>query len=149
MAKRKRRSKYGAGVSRIDQPDKRTHGFFVRLTRHGKVHNAFFADKSYGGKQKALAAAQKHYQSLLKKHGFRSRRDLAQIPRRKSASGIVGVRRFSVPHGKTKVWYWMATWSPKRGVLQRRTFSVRKYGEARAKKLAMKARSQGLRTMED
>jgi len=67
------------GISRIDQLEKRTHGFFVRLTRKGKIYNAFFADQSYGGKNKALAAAQKHYRKLLREHGQISRRDRAQI----------------------------------------------------------------------
>jgi hypothetical protein len=55
------------GISRIDQPEKRTHGFFVRLARQGKTHSAFFADKSHGGRQKALAAARQHYEMLLAK----------------------------------------------------------------------------------
>ena len=57
------------GISRIDQPEKHNHGFFVRLARHGKTHSAFFADKSHGGRQKALAAARQHYEMLLAKFG--------------------------------------------------------------------------------
>jgi hypothetical protein len=55
------------GISRIDQPKKHNHGFYVRLTRQGKTHSAFFADKSNGGREKALAAAQQHYEMLLAK----------------------------------------------------------------------------------
>jgi hypothetical protein len=57
------------GISRIDQPEKHNHGFFVRLAREGKTHSAFFADKSHGGRQKALAAARQHYEMLLAKFG--------------------------------------------------------------------------------
>jgi hypothetical protein len=57
------------GISRIDQPENRTHGFFVRLVRQGKSHSAFFADQSHGGRQKALAAARQHYEKLLAKFG--------------------------------------------------------------------------------
>jgi len=57
------------GISRIDQPGKRTHGFFVRLARQGKTHSAFFGDKSHGGRENALAAAQQHYEKLLAKFG--------------------------------------------------------------------------------
>jgi len=57
------------GISRIDQPSHRTYGYFVRLTRRRKIYNAFFADKSLGGKRNALAAARLHYQKLLRKHG--------------------------------------------------------------------------------
>jgi hypothetical protein len=74
-AKGKRRSKNAtgtAGISRIDQASTRTHGFFVRVgyhrTRDGSwrpKHRAFFGDASYGGKAKALKAAQ----NWLKKVG--------------------------------------------------------------------------------
>jgi hypothetical protein len=52
------------GVSRIDQPDRRTHGYFVRLgyarSRDGTTRpraTAFFGDASHGGKKGALRAA--------------------------------------------------------------------------------------------
>ena len=76
-----------AGISRIDQPSHRTYGFFVRLTRKGKNYNAFFADKSLGGKRKALAAARLHYQKLLRQHGPISRKYRAQsVPRKARAA---------------------------------------------------------------
>lgn len=138
-----------AGISRIDQPEKRTHGFFVRLIRKGKLHSAFFADLSWGGKKKALGAARKHYQQLLRKHGRISRRDWAQIQRRKGASGIVGVRKTVVPRGGRKLTYWIATWSPRPRMVRRKMFAVGKYGAARAKALAIKARKAGVRSMEE
>jgi hypothetical protein len=64
-----RRQKRMKGISRIDQQEKHNHGFFVRLKRRGKVHSAFFADKSNGGRPAALRAARKHYQKLLKQFG--------------------------------------------------------------------------------
>jgi hypothetical protein len=63
------KSKRMRGISRIDQPDKRTHGFFVRLQRRRKTYSAFFTDLKYGGKKRALTAAQKHYRKLLAKLG--------------------------------------------------------------------------------
>ena len=57
------------GISRIDQPEKHTHGFFVRMARQGKTHSAFFSDKTIGGRDQALAAAEAHYQQLLKTYG--------------------------------------------------------------------------------
>ncbi len=62
-------SKPNAGISRIDQPEKRTFGFFVRLMRKGKIHNAFFADRTHGGKKSALLAARKHYKKLVHQLG--------------------------------------------------------------------------------
>ena len=133
-----------AGISRIDQVEKRTHGYFVRLSRRGKMHSAFFADKTHGGKRRALKAAQKHYRKLVREHGRLSRRDWAQLPRRKGASGILGVRRVTI----TKT-YWVAHWSPRPQVIRRKAYSVEKYGAARAKALAIRARKAGVRSMKD
>ena len=55
------------GISRIDQPEKRTRGFFVRVSRRGKIHSAFFTDLKYGGKAEALGAAQLHRAKVLAK----------------------------------------------------------------------------------
>jgi hypothetical protein len=63
------------GISRIDQPEKRTHGFFVRLRRKGKMFTGFFGDKSHGGRDQALEAAQVYYQKLVKKHEAATRKD--------------------------------------------------------------------------
>jgi hypothetical protein len=70
------RRKSSPGISRIDQRDKRTHGFFVRLTRRGKTHSAFFTDRKYGGRKAAFAAAQLRYAALLKKFGPRTGKKL-------------------------------------------------------------------------
>lgn len=45
------------GIARIDQPEKKNHGYYVRMTG---VPAKFFPDKSNGGKNKALTAAQAH-----------------------------------------------------------------------------------------
>src|SRR5688572_2303285 len=131
-----------AGISRIDQPEKRTHGYFVRLARKGKIYPAFFGDKTHGGKRRALKAAQKHYQQLLRKHGRISRKEWAQMVRRKGASGIVGVRKVTV----TKT-YWVAHWSPRPNVHRKKAFSVKEHGAEKAKALAIAARMKGLRSM--
>ena len=53
------------GVSRIDQPEKKNHGWYVRVTYKGKTEQKFFADKSNGGKTKALKSAQGHRDHLV------------------------------------------------------------------------------------
>jgi hypothetical protein len=138
------------GISRIDQPHKHNHGFFVRLQRRGKTHSAFFADKQHGGRRKALKAAKAHYRKLLRKFGPSptiDRRSWAEIPRRKGSSGIVGVQLVAVQRGRFLREYWRATWSPRRRVVARRMFAVRKHGYRKAKLLAIRARREGLRNM--
>lgn len=55
------------GVSRIDQPEKKNHGWYVRVTFKGKTDQKFFADKGHGSKSKALKAAQEHRDTLVTK----------------------------------------------------------------------------------
>jgi hypothetical protein len=38
------------GISRIDQPEKHNHGWFVRVRLKGKTTSKFFADKLHRGK---------------------------------------------------------------------------------------------------
>jgi hypothetical protein len=144
-----RKSRKNAGISRIDQPEKRTHGFFVRLARKGKIYNAFFADKSHGGKTKALGAARKHYEDLVRKYGKISRRDWAQMERRVTSSGIVGVRKTEIVRNRRRKTVWIASWSPRPYIVRRKLFSVEKYGARKARELAIKARQTGLKSMEE
>jgi len=57
------------GVSRIDQPEKANHGWYVRITKNGHTEQKFFADKSYGGKDPALEQA-REFRDLLKEQIF-------------------------------------------------------------------------------
>jgi hypothetical protein len=137
------------GICRIDQPAKHNHGFFVRVSRRGKIHSAFFADKKHGGRKPAFVAAQEHYRKLRMKLGApknSSRRFWAELLRRKGRSGIIGVQKI-VDRRSGKTIVWKATWSPEPYVVRKRQFSVRKHGARRAKRLAIRARRAGLRRM--
>ena len=143
------RRKSTPGISRIDQPAKRTHGFFVRLWRKGRLHTAFFTDLRYGGKRKAFAAAQEHYRMLLAKHGAISRVDRARRMRRRGASGIQGVRFVLITRNGRRNDYWQAMWSTVPYVVRKKQFSVRLYGRRLAKLLARVAREEGVLNMAD
>lgn len=53
------------GISRIDQEEKKNHGWYVRVTLKGVITQKFFADKTCGGKSKALKSAQEHRNALV------------------------------------------------------------------------------------
>jgi recombination protein RecR len=55
------------GITRIDQPEKKHHGFYVRTTHRGNTHQKYFPDKSSGGKTKALKLARAYRDELLAK----------------------------------------------------------------------------------
>lgn len=62
----------GSGISRIDQPATRTHGYFVRLGYRKTTKgwrpklSAFFGDVSHGGQTKALRAARAWREEMAK-----------------------------------------------------------------------------------
>ena len=83
--KRKSRTTRHRGISRIDQPSTRTHGWFVRAgfykLRNGTYaprHRKFFGDVTHGGKRRSLAAAIAY---------------LAKVSRKQSGSRTKRVRR--------------------------------------------------------
>jgi len=137
------------GLSRIDQPEKHNHGWFIRLNCKGKRYSAFCSDKKCGGRSKALSKAQAIYAKMVKDHPPMSRKEFAQIGRRPNKTGIIGVTKLiKFVRGKKYV-FWQATWSPKPGQVAKKAFSVDKYGPTKAKKLAIKARKKGLSQMTD
>ncbi len=67
MTRRRSRPVRRRGISRIDQPSTRTHGWFVRAGfakrpdgNYAPRHRKFFGDLGYGGKRRALRAAQEY-----------------------------------------------------------------------------------------
>jgi hypothetical protein len=59
------RQRRNYGISRIDQPEKANHGWYVRITRGGHIMQKFFADKTNGSREAALIAARAYRDDLL------------------------------------------------------------------------------------
>ena len=76
------------GITRIDQPDKKNHGFYVRITHKGKSHQKYFPDKASGGKTKALAAAKAYRDQILAKMPKYKQEAASRKKRRIKKSGI-------------------------------------------------------------
>jgi hypothetical protein len=135
------------GISRIDQPEKRNHGWFVRLQRDGKRWSAFFSDRKNSGKAKALKNAQKFYAKLTKDNPPLKRSERAA--RKLASRSLQGVSKITTTiHGHTYS-FWQASWSPKSGTRKTVKFSINKYGSAKAKDMAVKARKSGLKSIKD
>ena len=130
-------------ISRIDQPHKHNHGYFVRITRNHKTESKFFPDKSNGGKRAALRAAKEYHTQL---QGWaESQKKKRTKPGARNTSGIVGVNRAV---NKTGEEYWQAAWVDSNGRRRNAKFSIKKYGEEKAKKMARKARREGVKEKE-
>jgi len=125
-------------ISRIDQPHKHNHGYFVRVTRNYKTESKFFSDKSNGGKRAALRAAKACQARMLE--WAESQKKKRQKPSVRNKSGIVGVNRAV---NKTGEEYWQAAWVDSAGRRRNAKFSTKKYGEEKAKRMARKARREG------
>jgi len=142
--KRKNKNK---GISRIDSGS--THGWFVRGYRNGKTYSKLFSDRKCGGKTKALNLA-KEYRDQLNE-------ELAAIPKKqrprrivtsdsRNTTGELGVSRTTKtgPNG-TKHDCYSVSWRPEPGVQKCTSFSVKKYGEKKAFKLAVEHRRNMMR----
>ncbi|HYE72959.1 MAG TPA: AP2/ERF family transcription factor [Blastocatellia bacterium] len=126
-------------ISRIDQPDKYNHGYYVRVTHNLTTKSKFFADKAHGGKRAALKAAKEFEEELIAANSRKK-----PVPSKRNKSGIIGVCRGIWIEAGEKVTYWQAAWIDENGNRKNRKFSVKKYGEEKARKMAIKARREGV-----
>lgn len=134
------------GITRIDQPEKKNHGFYVRITHRGKSHQKYFPDKSLGGKPKALKAAKAYRDSLLDKMPKYKQDAAAKKKRKIKQSGVVGVTHVVSKSPKDKLYeYWQAAWIDVDGNRRTAKFSISRYGNEKAMDMAKKARRDGLK----
>lgn len=145
-AKKSRSARY-KGISRIDQPEKHTHGWYVRVRYAGNHVAKFFPDKLNGGQRKALAAAVVFRDATEKTMG-KPRTERYVVGRsRRSRKATVGVRKVikSVRSASGEIKgspVYEVTWSPAPNVVQRTSVSIRKYGDREAYRRACEIRAR-------
>jgi AP2 domain len=133
------------GITRIDQPDKKNHGYYVRITHQGIRYQKYFPDKSSGGKVQALKAA-KNYRDGIVATLPESKQEAASKKRRPiKKSGITGVTHVVSKSVNGKDYdYWQAAWVDEANRRKTAKFSISRYGEDTALNLAKKARKEGV-----
>lgn len=126
-------------IRRIDH--NHFHGWLVSITRRGKRLEKYFSDHP-GGRHDARRRARQFRDRLLA--------TLAPPTRVKTrfslnTSGIIGVTlsRERTRAGRPLVRY-IASWPGRDGTRRKVTFSVGRYGNAKARRLAIQAREEGL-----
>lgn len=134
------------GITRIENYKRRADGWLVRLQSRGERYSEFFKDSDYGGESAALRAARRCYRRMLIEHPKLTRQENAERETVRTGD-IIGVRKLLKPRFGHVYEVWEARWSPKKYQRRVRTFSVEKYGENEAKRLAVEARLQGLGEM--
>ena len=139
-------------ISRIDTPQKRTHGWYVRVYFNRTMHSKFFSDSRFGGPDEALAEAIRHRNEIEQKIGKprTDRHVVTASPR--NQSGIIGVqrkiKRFRTRHGKlSECDVFEVTWNPEPNVIRRTSVSIDRYGKEEAFRRACALRLEKEREM--
>jgi len=137
----------------VDNEVSRTHGWLVTIQRRGVIYRKHFSDGVHGGKTKSFNAAKAYRDEVIAKHPPFSMREYSNIVKKNNRSGVVGVCRYcasetrDMPEEKQR-WFWVASWPLPDGRRKRVKFSVKKYGEEGAFKMALKARKDALKKLE-
>lgn len=124
------------GVSRVDNPKRNTHGWYVRVRFGGEGRARFFSDSVHGGRDKALQLAVDERNDLERELG-KPRTDRVIIAGSASnRSGTVGVKQTTKGGGPV----YEVTWSPRPHVVSRTSVSIRKWGQPEALRRALNIR---------
>jgi len=138
-------------ISRIDIEKGKvgTHGWEVRITRRGKSVAKYFSDREHRGKRGSLTAAKAFRDEQIEKMRPYTRVELMKRAAKRSET-VTGVRlreNVVVKNGWQYTYKtWEASWTPAEGGKRiKRQFSINKYGDDQAYKLAVKARKEAVR----
>lgn len=123
-------------ISRLDQAEKRTHGWYVRVRFQGKTHCKFFSDKKAGNRQIALLAAISWRNAKERELGKpRTDRHIVMIGKTE-ATGIPGVA-FDQKRN-----LYVVTWVRPDGKQGKTTVSIAKRGREKAFEVASQIRAE-------
>lgn len=141
-------------LSRVDIAKKDTsgdtHAWQFRLKRGNVNISRFFPDSKHGGKEEALKCAQEFRDEIEKMYPAVSGKEKYIKITKKNKSGIVGVHRIERDYTKANrpSQYhdsaWVASWIDDSGKRVFRRFSIPRFGESQAFRLAITARRQAV-----
>ena len=135
------------GISRIDCPERKTVGWYVRVRLGNVTKSKFFSDSKHGGQEEALERAVECRDEMEAELG-KPRTDWVVVGKNpRNRSGVVGVRRTVKKHkGKDGRVYenevYEVSWNAGREQRGRTSVSIRKYGELRAFRMACAIRRE-------
>jgi len=135
------------GVIRIDSDS--THGWQVRVYRHGKTYSKLFSDRKSGGREEAFKAAIAFRDELenevLAMPEAEPQRRLIQH-NKNNITGVLGISRTFKRdrHGRRHEVY-AVSWNPAPGKARGTSFSIAKYGEEEAFKMACELRFERMK----
>jgi hypothetical protein len=128
-------------ITRVDHDNSRTHGYNVRIRWAGNKYCQFFGDQKHGDRLGALAAAIEWRNATEQRIGKPRTEQPVIGMNTRNKSGVIGVRRCR----KAGVEVFTVSWIKygERRQVAATSFSIRKHGEQKAFKLAIRARQRG------
>lgn len=128
------------GISRIEQPEKFTYGWYVRVRYKGKTKSKFFSDRKYGDRAKAFMKAKSYYKSQMKKIMEKiAGEPVDKVPNtilvtkhKSNNTGIVGIQK--IKRKRKNGGYYRAyrvAWKED-GKVKTKFFSIEKFGDKEA-----------------
>ena len=131
---------------RFMSPKGRGPGYLVKIGRRKVDYTKWFGCAQFGSEHEALVAAQSWRDELLHSTVPLTKKEFVAQIRPNNTSGTAGVIRTTKRHKKRSgevvaVDYWLAR--PPRGIkVSVRNISIPKYGEERAREMAIQARKE-------
>lgn len=122
-------------IARIDQQEKRTHGWYVRVRYLGETHSKFFSDKKNGGRYSSLLSALAWRDQLEEKLG-KQRTDKHIVTVSNTGTGVVGVRL------NEKLNRYEVSWVNSQGKQGKTSVSIIKHGKEEAFNVACGIRKE-------
>lgn len=129
------------GITRIDYEGVTTKGWMVRLTRSGNRQQEFFNDKTYGGKNKSLAAAKARYAEWLSSAPpVQTSKNVKSARNTSGKVGVHTVRNVDPRWKNAESFAYCAMWTDANGSRKKVSFAWNTYGKRKAWQLACLAR---------
>lgn len=145
-----RSNKADRNITRMEHA--KVTGYWVRVVKDGTLYQKLFSDNQYGGKEQALFLARAYRDELRQRLYGTAAACVRQVRTsfKSNRSGVIGVHYAERKRGNSVSRSFVASWCPLSGGPQKhKSFSVAKYGEEEAFRLACefrKAREQEILT---
>lgn len=134
--------------------DTSANGWLARYTREGVTFSQLFTDSKFGGEDDSFEAAKKWHDEIREIFPPMSRREYMRQKKVTNTSGHVGAYRAAntvkKKSGKEFTYFnWVTTWIDDSGKRKTKLFSILKYGEEEAEKMAVAYREKMVSTLRD
>lgn len=128
--------------------DKRSPRFRILINHGADVIQEYFYFGTKVSEAAARKAAIERWREIRKEVPVLTKRKFRELARKTTASGVAGVTRITTKRRGHEYDVWKANWTACDGTRGSRQFSVNKYGEWEAMRLAIQKREEELDKIE-